>query len=235
MKVMIAGAGSVGRSIAQDMVARKYDVVIVDRNPHAMRVASVPSADWILGDACEPSVLEQVGLENTDVVVTATGDDKANLVVSLLSKTEYGVPRVIARINNPANEWLFNETWGVDVPVSTPHIMTNLIEEAVTAGAFTRKFSLPQSDAAIYQGVVSSHAPVVGVAVGDIALPPDSFISAIIRDGVNIRPDFDVVLDAGDQILLLSWYSGGLDTKEANKLIAPMAHEVITEATGEPA
>lgn len=86
MKVMIAGAGSVGRSIARDMMAREYDVVIVDRSPHAMRVASVPDADWVLGDACEPSVLEQVGLENTDVVVTATGDDKANLVVSLLSK-----------------------------------------------------------------------------------------------------------------------------------------------------
>lgn len=113
--------------------------------------------------------------------------------------------------------------------------MSNLIEEAVTAGVFTRKFSLPQSGATIYQGVVSPNAPVVGVAVGSIALPADSYISAIVRDGVNIRPDVDVVLDAGDQILLLSWFPGGLNSQEANALISPMPSEEAKLAESETA
>ena len=99
MKILIAGAGSVGRSIARELISHGHDVTLVDRSPEAMRIASVPDADWLLSDACDVDALAQAGAGDADVVVSATGDDKANLVVSLLSKTEYGVPRTVARVN----------------------------------------------------------------------------------------------------------------------------------------
>lgn len=220
MKVMIAGAGSVGRSIARDMTQRGHEVYIVDRNPSAMRVASVPQAEWVLGDACELSVLEQVGLGDADVVVTATGDDKANLVVSLLAKTEFGVPRVVSRVNNPANEWLFDETWGVDVPVSTPNIMSSLIEEALTSGSFVHRLTISGSQLRLYQGKVARRAPVVGTTVENLALPANVTLSSIIRDGQAIAGDADVVIDAGDQLLVLIHDVDRATITEANALIA---------------
>jgi trk system potassium uptake protein TrkA len=138
MRVVVAGAGSVGRSIARELLAHDHEVVIVDRSPAAMRVAQVPDADWLLADACELSSLGSADVESADVVVGATGDDKVNLVFSLLCKTEFGVPRTVARVNNPKNEWMFDESWGVDVAVSTPRIMTAMVEEAVAVGDLVR-------------------------------------------------------------------------------------------------
>src|SRR5205814_5818605 len=104
----------------------------------ALKTATVPNAEWLLADACELSSLEEARLQDCTVVVAATGDDKVNLVVSLLAKTEYGVPRVVARINHPKNEWLFNESWGVDVAVAPPRLLSALGEGAVTVGGPAR-------------------------------------------------------------------------------------------------
>ena len=117
MKIVIAGAGSVGCSISRELISHGHRVVLIDRSPEAMRIASVPEADWHLADAGDIDMLTEAGVGDCDVMVAATGDDKTNLVVSLLSKTEFGVPQVVARINNPKNEWLFDEAWGVDVSV----------------------------------------------------------------------------------------------------------------------
>ncbi|MGZ4611882.1 MAG: potassium channel family protein, partial [Kineosporiaceae bacterium] len=141
MRVVIAGAGSVGRSIARELLTNGHDVLLIDKDPKAIRVTSVPDAQWLLADACEIASLDEAELADSDVVVAATGDDKANLVVSLLSKTEYGVPRTVARVNNPVNEWMFDEAWGVDVAVSTPRLMTALVEEAVSIGDLVRIFT----------------------------------------------------------------------------------------------
>ena len=112
MRVVIAGAGSVGRSIARELLAHDHEVTIVDRQPSAMRIAQVADADWLLADACELPTLREARTDECDVIVAATGDDKANLVISLLAKTEFGVPRTVARVNNPKNEWMFDESWG---------------------------------------------------------------------------------------------------------------------------
>ncbi|MDI9587781.1 MAG: TrkA family potassium uptake protein, partial [Acidobacteriota bacterium] len=132
MEIVIAGAGSVGRSIARELLLKGHQVTLIDRLPDQMRVATVAEADWILADACSPEALREASVDTCDVMVAATGDDKSNLVISLLSKTEFGVPRVVARVNNPKNEWMFDSAWGVDVPVSTPRVMTALVEEAVS-------------------------------------------------------------------------------------------------------
>ena len=138
MRVAIAGAGNVGRSIAAELIENGHEVLLIDKDPHAIKAETVDDAEWLLADACELSSLEEAGLDTCDVVIAATGDDKVNLVMSLLAKTEFGVPRTVARVNHPKNEWLFTEVWGVDVAVSTPRLMSALVEEAVTVGDLVR-------------------------------------------------------------------------------------------------
>src|SRR6478609_2933607 len=140
VRVIIAGGGAVGRHLAADLLERHHDITLIEQEP---RIAgkienTAPGVNVVLGDACELWVLEKARISEADVVVAATGDDEDNLVISLLSKQEYGVPRVVARVNHPKNEWLFNENWGVDLSVSTPHLITALVEEAVSVGRLVR-------------------------------------------------------------------------------------------------
>ena len=132
MRVAIVGAGAVGRSIAGELLNNGHTVMLIEKDPSKVRTQAVPGAEWVLADACEVSSLEEAQLATCDVVVAATGDDKANLVVSLLAKTEFAVNRVVARVKDPRNEWLYTEAWGVDVAVSTPRVLAALVEEAVT-------------------------------------------------------------------------------------------------------
>ena len=208
MRIVIAGAGSVGRSIARELISHDHEVTLVDRSPEAMRIASVPDADWLLADACDVEALAQAGAGECDVVVAATGDDKANLVISLLSKTEYGVPRTVARVNNPKNEWLFDETWGVDVSVSTPRIMTALVEEAVSVGSLVSVFRFHQSGAFMHELTLPDDSPVVGELVSDVVLPPHRVLAAILRDYRPITPDGDERFERGDELIFLTAREG---------------------------
>ena len=203
MRVIIAGAGSVGRSIARELIGHGHGVTLIDKEPAAMKVSSVSEADWLLADACEISSLAGAELETCDVVVAATGDDKVNLVVSLLAKTEFGVPRVVARVNNPKNEWMFDEAWGVDVLVSTPRIMTAMVEEAVAVGDLVRIFTFHQSGAGMYEITLASGAGVVGQRVSEVPWPADVALAAIIRGERPIAPSPDDTLENGDELLLL--------------------------------
>ncbi len=135
MRVAIAGAGNVGLFIANDLAGAGHDVQLLEQSPDiAARLNTDPGVEVVVADACEVSSLRTAGLERCDVVVAATGDDEDNLVVSLLSKQEFAVPRVIARVNHPKNQWMFDATWGVDIAVSTPHLITSLVDEAVSVG-----------------------------------------------------------------------------------------------------
>ena len=204
MLVAIAGAGSVGRSVARELLENGHEVLLIDRTPAAIKVSSVPNAEWLLADACEITSLEEAGLSHCQVVVAATGDDKVNLVVSLIAKTEYGVPRTVARVNNPKNEWMFDEAWGVDVAVSTPRIMTALVEEAVSVGDIVRIFHFQQSDTDILELTLPGDSPTVGKRVGDITWPQDTALVAIIREQRPIVPSADQPLEAGDELLFVA-------------------------------
>lgn len=221
MRVLIAGAGSVGRSIALELLSHGHEVTLVDRLPAAMKIASVADAEWLLADACEPPALKEAGAGEVDVVVAATGDDKANLVISLLAKTEFAVPRVVARVNNPKNEWMFDATWGVDVAVSTPRIMTALVEEAVSVGDLVRLFTFHQSGASIYEITLPEDSPVIGRRVGTLKLPGGLVLSAIIRSDSPMLPDGDDTFAPMDQLLLVVDATGEQFLPEVQTLLAP--------------
>ncbi|MCU0264719.1 MAG: TrkA family potassium uptake protein [Actinomycetia bacterium] len=204
MRVAIGGAGKVGRSIAAELIGNGHEVLIIDRDPVAIRPDAIPGAEWMQADACEVAVLEKAGLNTCQVVIAATGDDKVNLVLSLLAKTEYGVPRVVARVNHPKNEWMFNEAWGVDVAVSTPRMLSALVEEAVSIGDLVRLFTFRQGGANLVELTLPVGSPHIGDRVGDMVWPVDTTLVAILRDGRVIAPSPDDPLEAGDELLFVS-------------------------------
>ncbi|MGW4898018.1 potassium channel family protein [Kitasatospora sp. NPDC004240] len=204
MRVAIAGAGAVGRSIAGELLENGHEVLLIDKNPNSISVERVPMAEWLLADACEITSLDEAALQRCHVVIAATGDDKVNLVVSLLAKTEYGVPRVVARVNNPKNEWLFNESWGVDVAVSTPRLMSALVEEAVSVGDLVRLMRFSQGNANLVELTLASDTELVGTRVGDVPWPPDTALVTIIREGRVLVPRKDDTLEGGDELLFVA-------------------------------
>lgn len=203
MRVAIAGAGNVGRSIARELIANGHSILLIDREPAAIKTDSVPEAEWMLADACELASLEEAGLEDYDVAIAATGDDKVNLVHSLLAKTEFGVSRTVARVNHPYNEWMFDDLWGVDVAVSTPRLMCALVEEAVTVGDLVRLLSFKGGNANLVEMTLPAASPCVGKLVGDLVLPGDGVLVAIIRDGLARPPERDGALEANDELLFI--------------------------------
>jgi trk system potassium uptake protein TrkA len=203
MRVAIAGAGNVGRSIAKELVDNGHQVMLIERVPKMVRPERVPAAEWILADACELSSLQEADLSSCDVVVAATGDDKVNLVVSLLAKTEFAVPRVVARINRAENEWLFNEQWGVDVSVSKPRLMAALVEEAVSVGDLVRLMTFRQSEANLVEITLPQTAPYVGHPVREVPLPHNSALVAVLRGKRVLVPTPDDPLEAGDELVFV--------------------------------
>lgn len=204
MRVVIAGAGSVGRSIARELAGKNHEVLLVDRDEGSIKPHRVPQARWLLADCCELERLTDADLEHCDVLVAATGDDKANLVVSLLAKSEFGVPRTVARVNNPKNEWMFDQPWGVDVAVSTPRLMTALVEEAVEIGDLVRLFSFKSSEAELVEFTLPPDSPVIGTVLHGVTWPADTVLTCIIRDGVPIAPTPDDTLEGGDELMFVT-------------------------------
>jgi trk system potassium uptake protein TrkA len=204
MRIAIAGAGNVGRAIARELLENGHQVLLIDRDPKALKMDSVPTAEWLLADACEITSLDLAKLDGCQVLVAATGDDKVNLVASLLGKTEYGVPRVVARVNHPKNEWMFDSSWGVDVAVSTPRIISALVEEAVSVGDVVRLFSFRKGEANLVEITLPDNAKCCGKTVGEVKLPQDSSLAAIVRDGRVIAPQEHDLLSAGDELLFVA-------------------------------
>jgi trk system potassium uptake protein TrkA len=206
MRVVISGAGAVGRHLGNDLHARGHDVTVIEQNVAHLEEAKewAPDVDFLLGDACEPWVLESANLTATDVVVAATGDDEDNLVTALLAKQEFAVPRVLARVNHPRNEWLFTEQWGVDVAVSVPHLLTALVEEAVTVGDLVRLLRLEGGRISIVEVTVPEGSPNDGRPIYELRIPADSAIVAVLRDGHVVIPQPETVISAGDEVIALS-------------------------------
>jgi len=205
MKVVIAGAGAVGTFVASDLKAANHDVLVIERNPDLVaRLRPTSDVDLFVGDACEVSDLDEAGIADADVMVAATGEDQVNLVISLLAKQEFAVPRVVARINEPRNKWLFNESWGVDVSVSTPHLLTALIEEAVSVGSLVRLLEFEGGEAQLIEVTLAEDSPAIDRTIMDLAVPRDATLVAIVRRGHVVVPRGDTMLQGGDEVLALT-------------------------------
>ena len=204
MRVVVAGAGVVGRSIARELVAGGHDVTLIDKRSTVFSADPVDGADQQVGDACELSVLERLDVQAADVVVAATGDDKANLVVSLLAKTEFAVSRVVARVNDPRNEWLYDERWGVDVAVSTPRLIVSVVEAAVSVGDVVRLMTLRRGGANLVSVTLPDQTPLAGRSVSRVRFPRDAALVAILRGGRVVVPEPDVPFEPGDELLVVA-------------------------------
>jgi trk system potassium uptake protein len=206
MKVVIVGAGSVGRYMADELRSSGHEVTLLDQDPTLVRRASAAASGgvkWLVGDGCEVAVLGLAGAESADVVAAVTGDDEDNLVISLLAKQEFAVPRVVARVNNPNNHWMFTDMWGVDVAVSTPHLLTSLVQEAVSVGSFVRLLSLEGGKARIAEVTLSADSPASGREISALGLPRDSTVVAVLRDSHVLVPRGDTRLNVGDEVIVL--------------------------------
>jgi len=205
VKVAIAGAGSVGTAIARELATNGHDVLVLEQDPElaARRHEQFPQVTWVAADACEVSSLDSAGFASVDVVVSATGDDEDNLVISLLAKQEFAVPRVIARVNNSKNQWLFNENWGVDVPVSTPQLITSLVEEAVSVGALVRLLQFEGGSAHLVEVTLAEDSPAATRSIAELEIPRDATVVAVVRSDRLVVPRGDTVLQPGDEVLVL--------------------------------
>jgi trk system potassium uptake protein TrkA len=204
VKVAIAGAGNVGTAIAKDLAANGHDVLLIERDPDLVeRLRSTVDVTWVAADACEVSSLDAAGMAQVDVAVAATGDDEDNLVISLLAKQEFAVPRVVARVNHPSNQWLFNESWGVDISVSTPQLLTALVEEAVSVGSLVRLLQFERGNAHLVEVTLAEASPAAGTSLADLPFPRDATVVAVVRGDRLVVPRGDTVLDAGDEVMVL--------------------------------
>ena len=165
-------------------------------------VSDLDRVEWVVADACEVSQLAAASPQTADVFVAVTGDDEDNLVSSLLAKQEFGVPRVLARVNHPANEWLFTSDWGVDRAVSAPHLLSGLVQEAVTVGSVVRLLDLAQN-ARLVEVTLTADAPVVGSQISQVDFPREASVVAILRARAVVVPRGDTSFHAGDEVLVL--------------------------------
>jgi trk system potassium uptake protein TrkA len=204
MRIGIAGAGAVGRSVAAELIDNGHKVLLIEREVRHYEPHTVPAADWLIADACELTALEEAGAETCDVLIAATGDDKANLVVALLAKTEFGVQRVVARINDVRNEWLFTQAWGVDVAVSAPGALAAGVEGAIDVGHLIRLMGLREGQANVAKLTLPEDNPLVGRKVGELELPQNAALVTLVRAGRIIVPQPEDVLETGDEVVFVA-------------------------------
>jgi trk system potassium uptake protein TrkA len=208
MRVVIAGGGSVGTSIALDLIDRHHDVTLLEQvTATADKLKTMlPGVVVMAADACEYASLAAADLRNTDVVIAATGDDEDNLVISWLSKQEFGVPRVISRINNARNEWLFNETWGVDISVSTPALITSLVDEAVEVGSIIKLMDLAQGRMRLIEVTLASNAPAIAhnLTLDELRLPDSVRVVAVVRSSQPLVPTASMHFLEHDHVILIA-------------------------------
>ena len=220
MKVAVAGAGKVGRFLAEELAEGGHDVLLLEKDPALVAALTLPDGvRAVAADACEVASLQSASVDEVEVMVAVTGDDEDNLVISLLAKQEFAVPRVIARVNHPKNHWLFNESWGVDVAVSTPQLLAGLVEEAVSVGVLVRLLQFEGGNTRLIEFTLADGSPAAGHTVGEVGLPRGVTVVALVRDGHVVVPRSDTLLDTGDEVLLLA--SAQIEDDEIRVLLAP--------------
>jgi trk system potassium uptake protein len=204
VRIGIAGAGKFGRSVARELLDNGHKVLLIERERRHYEPETVPDADWLIADACELTSLEEAGAQTCDVMIAATGDDKANLVTGLLAKSEFGVPRVVARINDVRNAWLFTQAWGIDVAVSAPDAMVAGVEGAINVGHVVRLMGLRQGHADVAKLTLPQDNPLVGRRIDELDLPDGTVLATVVRGSTVFVPRPADVLVTGDELLFIA-------------------------------
>jgi trk system potassium uptake protein TrkA len=205
MFVIIVGGGKTGSQLASQLIDGGHKVKLIEDRPVVLeRLRSeLPEDVVVAGDGSSPSVLEGAGIENAQVLAAVTGEDEDNLVVTTLARFEFGVRRVIARINNPKNTWLFTPEMGVDVALSQSDILAKLIAEEMSIGDMMTLLKLRKGEFSIVEEKVDPRAVVVGKALRDLNLPPQCVFTAVIRKGQLIVPKGSTELEPVDEVIAL--------------------------------
>ncbi len=222
MNVLIVGGGKVGSYLAMLLLAGGHLVRVIEPRaaPREQMAHSLPPESIVAGSGSDPAVLEACGIRQADVVAAVTGDDETNLVVTSLARFEFGVPRTIARVNNPKNAWMFTTEMGVDVALSEADLMAHLILEEMSLGDLMTLLKLRRGQYSLVEEKIPADSPAVGRPLADLNLPQDCVLVAIIRSGHLILPHGDSVLQPGDEALAL------IATHQLQRLAAVLGNRV---------
>jgi trk system potassium uptake protein TrkA len=206
MKVIIVGGGKVGTYIASLLLSNGNEVTIIDNreNNYQMLVKEFPEEILIYGNGSNPAVLESAEIDNADVVAAVTQEDEMNLVVSTLAKMEFGVPRVVARVNNPKNAWLFNSQMGVDIGINQADLMAHFIVEEMDLNDMFTLMKLNRSEYSIVQMKISDNAKAINHMLKDLSIPKNAVLISITRNDVVVIPKGDTIIMQEDEILILT-------------------------------
>ena len=205
MKVLVVGGGKVGAHLAHLLRREQHEVCIIERQ--AARAAQLrtelPRDTVVDGSGSDPDTLERAGVRQAHVVAAMTGDDAVNLVVTNLARVEFGVPRVIGRVVDPRNAWLYTPDMGVDVAVDQADIIAHLIAEEMSLGDMLTLLKLRKGQFSLVEEKVHPTSAANGRAVYELALPEECVLTAVIRKGDLIIPRGSTILQAADEVLAL--------------------------------
>jgi trk system potassium uptake protein len=204
MYIIIVGAGKVGYFLAKRLCHGKHTVSIIEKDISVCeQIARDLDVLVINGDACEPNILIQSGIERADVLAAVTGDDEDNLIICQLAKERFSLERTVGRVNNPDNEHTFSEL-GIDVPVDATKIISKIIEEEVSFSDFVNLMSFKRGKLAIVRVDLPADSPIINKEVKDITLPPDSVLVSLVRGEEVIVPKGNTVMKQGDDVIALT-------------------------------
>jgi trk system potassium uptake protein TrkA len=203
MFVIIVGGGKTGSHLAKLLLNEGHQVKVIDDRPEVLeRLAEeLPNEVIICGDGSSPSILEIAGIDSAQVLAAVTGEDEENLVITSLARFEFHVPRIIARVNNPKNAWLFTPEMGVDVALNQADILAKLIAEEMSLGDMMTLLKLRKGEFSFVEEKVHPNATAAGKSLRDLILPPECVVAAVLRKGRLIIPRGDTVLQPSDEVL----------------------------------
>ncbi len=205
MFVIVVGGGNTGSQLTKFLLDAGHTVRVIDERPAVLEklAMEIPQEMIIDGDGSSPTVLEKAGIQKAQVLAAVTGSDETNLVVTSLGKFEFNVSRVIARINNSKNAWLFTPEMGVDVALNQAEILAKLTAEEMSIGDMMTMLKIRRGQYSLVEEKIAPNAPAIGKALKDLPLPGNCVISGILRHGVMVMPRGVTILEEGDEILAL--------------------------------
>jgi trk system potassium uptake protein TrkA len=205
MFVIIVGGGNTGSYLAKLLLDAGHTVKVVEERPLVLEKmeGEIPAESILVGDGSSPQVLESAGVLKANVLAAVTGSDETNLVVTSLARFEFNVPRVIARLNNPKNAWLFTPEMGVDVALNQADILARLVAEEMSLGDMMTLLKLRKGEYSLIEEKVHPLSIAVNKNLRDLKIPEECVLVAIIRKNKLFIPHGDTVLQPADEVLAL--------------------------------